>query len=276
MLAGNPGSILDYVGVERVPRRGAPLVLMPTTAGTGSEVTRVLVLTDEKRNMKNAVFSRFALADVAVVDPMLTVGMPAVVTADTGMDALTHAVETYVSTQATVFSDAYAERVIELIARWLPVACAKGSNTEARYWMSAAATLAGLAFGSGGLGAVHALAYPLGTEYHMTHGRTNAIMLPHVMRFNLPGAVAKFARMAALMGQDTAGLTPAAAAARAVASVEELAAAIRVSCRLRDYGIGSQDIPRLAEGAMLQTRLFVPNPRDPNAADVRRIYEDAY
>jgi alcohol dehydrogenase len=276
LLAGNPGSILDYVGLERVPRRGAPLVLMPTTAGTGSEVTRILVLTDERRNMKNAVFSRFALAEVAIVDPMLTVGMPPVVTADTGMDALTHAVETYVSTQATVFSDAYAERAIELIARWLPIACAKGSNLEARYWMSAAATLAGMAFGSGALGIVHALAYPLGTEYHMTHGRTNAIMLPHVMRFNLPGAAAKYARMAALMGQPVAGLAPLQAAARAVAAVEELAASIRVSCRMRDYRIGDQDIPRLAEGAMLQTRLFVPNPRNASAADVRRIYEDAY
>jgi alcohol dehydrogenase class IV len=226
--------------------------------------------------MKNAVFSRFALADVAIVDPLLTAGMPPVVTADTGMDALTHAVETYVSMQATVFSDALAERAVELIARWLPAACAKGSNLEARYWMSVAATLAGMAFGSGGLGAVHALAYPLGTEYHMTHGRTNAVMLPHVMRFNLPGAVAKYARLAALMGQDTGGLTPLQAAGRAAAAVEELAAAAGVSCRLRDYGVGSGELPRLAEGAMLQARLFVPNPRTPGSADVRRIYEDAY
>ena len=139
------------------------------------------------------------------------------------MDALVHAAETYVSMNATVFSDLYAERAMELIARWLPAACAKGTNLEARTHMSVAATLAGLAFGSGGLGAVHALAYPLGTEYHMTHGRTNAVMLPHVMRFNLPTRVRQFARIAELLGEDTRGLTPEAAAERAIARLRKAA-----------------------------------------------------
>jgi alcohol dehydrogenase class IV len=276
ILTGNPGTILDYTGLDRVPRRGAPLVLMPTTAGTGSEATRVLVFTDERENVKNVVFSRFAIADTAIVDPLLSVGMPAHVTADTGIDALVHAVETYVSMNATAFSDLYAERAIELIARWLPAACAKGANLEARYQMSLAATLAGLAFGSGGLGAVHALAYPLGTEYHMTHGRTNAIMLPHVMRFNLPGSLDKYARMAALMGRDVAGLPPLAAAGQAVEAVQELLLSVRVSFRIADYGIARGDLPKLVQGAMKQARLFVPNPRDLGADDVRSLYEDAY
>ena len=276
ILAGSPGGILDYTGLERVPRRGAPLVLMPTTAGTGSEVTRVLVVTDARENLKSVVFSRFAVADTAIIDPLLTVGMPPHVTADTGMDAFVHAAETYVSMNATVFSDLFAERAIKRIARWLPAACAKGTNLEARFHLSAAATMAGLAFGSGGLGAVHALAYPLGTEYHMTHGRTNAILLPHVMRFNLAGAASKYGRMAALMGKDIAGLSPMAAAGQAVEAVKELLGAIGVSSRMSDYGIPREDLPKLVEGAMKQARLFVPNPRDLGEEDVRGIYEEAY
>jgi len=276
ILAGNKGKILDYMGVDRVPQRGAPLVLVPSTAGTGSEVTRVLVFTDERENVKNVVFSRFAIADTAVIDPLLSVGMPPQLTADTGVDALVHAIETYVSMNATVFSDFYAEKAIELIARWLPAACAKGTNLEARTHMSLAATLAGLAFGSGGLGAVHALAYPLGTEYHMAHGRTNAILLPHVMRFNLPGSPGKYARMAALMGKDAKGLSPMAAAGQAVEAVKELLRAVRVSFQIGDYGIPRGDLPRLVQGAMKQARLFVPNPRDLGEEDVRLIYEEAY
>jgi alcohol dehydrogenase class IV len=264
------------MGLDRVPHRGAPLVLMPTTAGTGSEVTRVLVFTDERENAKNVVFSRFAIADAAIIDPMLTASMPPHVTADTGMDACVHAVESYVSMNATVFSDLHAERAIELIARWLPAACAKGTNLEARYHMSLAATLAGLAFGSGGLGAVHALAYPLGTEYHMTHGRTNAIMLPHVMRFNLAGSPHKFARVAALMGKDVTGLSPMAAAGQAVEAVQELLRAVRVSFQIGDYGVPRGDLPKLVQGAMKQARLFAPNPRDLGEDDVRLIYEEAY
>jgi alcohol dehydrogenase class IV len=192
------------------------------------------------------------------------------------MDAFVHAVETYVSMNATVFSDILAERAIELIARWLPAACAKGTNLEARDQMSLAATLAGLAFGSGGLGAVHALAYPLGTEYHLTHGRTNAIMLPHVMCFNLPGSPHKYARVAALMGKDVTGLAPTAAAGQAVEAVKDLLRSVRVSFRIGDYGVPRGDLPKLVRGAMKQARLFVTNPRDLDENDVRSIYEEAY
>ncbi len=276
ILATNSGKILDFCGIDCVPRKGAPLLLMPTTSGTGSEVTRVLVLTDEKQNVKNVVFTPHILADVAIVDPALTLSMPPRVTADTGMDAMVHAIETYVSMNATVFSDVLAERAIELIARYLPIAWAKGSNLEARYQMSAAATVAGLAFGSGGLGAVHALAYPLGTEYHMTHGRTNAIMLPHIMKFNLSGNPAKYARIAELMGQDINGYSMYEAAAMAVDAVKELLDTIKVSYNLSDYDIPTKDLPKLVDGGMKQARLFVPNPRDLIREDVESIYEGAY
>jgi len=239
-------------------------------------VTRVLVLTDEEQNTKNVVFTPYALANSAIVDPLLTISMPPTVTADTGMDAMVHAIETYVSMNATVFSDILSEKAIQLVAEYLPVAWAKGSNTEARYNVSLAATLAGMAFGSGGLGAVHALAYPLGTEYHMTHGRTNAIMLPHVMRYNLPGSPEKYAWIAEFMGQDTAGYSPLEAAELAVAAIQELLDTIRVSHQIRDYGIPEADLPKLTAGAMNQVRLFVPNPRDLNEEDVAAIYREAY
>jgi len=276
ILAANEGRILDYCGIDQVAKKGAPMILMPTTSGTGSEVTRVLVLTDEEQNAKNVVFTPFALADTAIVDPLLTLSMPPKVTADTGVDAMVHAIETYVSMNATVFSDILAERAIDLITRYLPVAWAKGSNTEARHYMSLAATLAGVAFGSGGLGAVHALAYPLGTDYHMTHGRTNAIMLPHVMQFNLRGSAEKYAGIASFMGRDIEGLSQLEAADLAVEAVLELLDAIGVSCQMKDYDIPEDDIPKLVEGAMKQARLFVPNPRDLNEDYVRAIYEEAF
>ena len=247
LLATNGGRILDYCGVDLVPKKGAPFLLMPTTAGTGSEATRVLVLTDEEQNVKNVVFTPHALADTAIVDPALTLSMPPNVTADTGMDAMVHAIETYVSMNATVFSDVLAERAIELIARYLPMAWAKGANSEARYQMSVAATIAGLAFGSGGLGAVHALAYPLGTEYHMTHGRTNAIMLPHVMQYNISGSPAKYARIAQLMGQNIEGCSLIEAAGMAVTAIKELLDAVNVSYHIADYGVAN-DTHRAGRG----------------------------
>ena len=276
LLAVNKGRILDYCGIDRVPQKGAPLVLMPTTAGTGSEATRVLVFTDEEQNLKNVVFTPHALADTAIVDPAFSLSMPPEVTADTGMDAMVHAIETYVSMNATVFSDIFAERAIELIASYLPIACAKGSNGEARYQMSVAATIAGLAFGSGGLGAVHALAYPLGTEYHMTHGRTNAIMLPHVMEYNLSGNPEKFARIAQLMGQCTEGYSRMEAAGMAADGIRELLDAIDVSYHIADYGIPEEDLSKLVDGALKQARLFEPNPRDLAEKDVKSIYKAAF
>lgn len=276
VMATNPGSVLDVCGFDLVKNRGIPKVLLPTTAGTGSEVTRVLVITDEAENTKKAVYSPYVLADVAIVDPLLTLSMPPKVTADTGLDALVHAIETYVSVNATPFSDILAERAIEWIGRYLPIAWAKGSNLTARYYMSLASTVAGMAFGSGGLGAVHGLCYPLGTEYHMSHGRSNAIMLPHVMKFNIPGNAEKFARIAALLGKDVDGLSPIEGAQMAVEAVKELLEAIQVPYRLRDYGIPESDLPKLVSGGMKQTRLFVPNPRDLTEEDVRRIFQEAY
>ncbi len=276
VVATNEGHILDLCGMDLVRKRGVPKILIPTTAGTGSEVTRVLVITDEVENTKKVVYSSYTLPDLAIVDPLLTVTMPPAVTADTGIDALCHAIEAYVSVNATPFSNILAEKAIELIGGYLAMAWAKGSNLTARYHMSLASLMSGMAFASGGLGAVHALAYPLGTEYHMAHGRSNAIMLPYVMRYNLVGNPNRYAKIAALLGKRTEGLTPLESASLAADAVEELLGSIQVSFHLRDYGIPEGDLPKLVEGGMNQARLFVPNPRDPTEEDVRSIYREAF
>jgi alcohol dehydrogenase class IV len=239
-------------------------------------VTRVLVVTDERNNTKEVINSIHCLADVAIVDPLLTLSIPAKVTADSGMDALVHAIETYVSVNATPFSDIFAEKAIEWISKYLPIAWAKGSNLEARYFLSLAALYAGAAFASGMLGAVHALAYPIGTEFRLPHGRSNAIMLPHVMKYNLPGNPEKYASIAGLMGKRIEGLPAVKGALLAIEAVQELLETLQIPYRLREYGISKEDFPKLVEGAMRFARLFVPNPRDLTEQDVLSIYEEAY
>ena len=276
LLASNPGNVLDYCGLDLIPKRGLPKILVPTTAGTGSEVTRVFVLTDKRDNMKKVVFSNYALPELALVDPMLTISMPSKVTADSGMDALVHAIETYVSMNATPFSDLLASKAIELIPKYLPMAFAKGENIEARYHMSLASLLAGMAFASGGLGAVHALAYPLGTEYHLPHGRTNAIMLPHVMEFNSIGNRSRYALIAEMMGKREVTSDLRAGIVKAVEAVVQLLDDVQIPYHLKDYGIPKEAIPKLVEGGMRQARLFVPNPRDLREEDVEAIYTKAW
>lgn len=275
IVAANGGKVIDYVGMDQVPKPGLPKILIPTTAGTGSEVTRVFVVTDNTDNTKKVVYTVHNIADVALIDPLLTLGMPRSVTADTGMDALVHAIESYVAVSASEFSDPLAEKAIRLIAKYLPVASVKSDNTEARYYMSLAATTAGLAFASGGLGAVHALAYPLGTEFHMSHGKSNAIMLPYVMEYNLPGNFERYAKIAELMGEDVKNLSDAENALKAVDAVKRLLEIVGTHPSLRDYGIKKEDLPKLVEGGMNQSRLFVPNPRNLTKEDVEKIYEMA-
>ena len=276
IMAINEGKIIDYSGTDLVPLRGLPKILIPTTAGTGSEVTRVIIITDDSDNSKKAIFSDFALPDVAIVDPLLTLSMPLVVTADTGIDALVHAVETYVSVKATPFSDVLAIEAISLIAENLPVAYVKGDNIEARFNMSLAATLAGMAFTSGGLGAVHALAYPLDTEFHLSHGRSNAVMLPYVVDYNKIGNLSKYADIAEVMGEDMEGLSEYEAAESLVSCLFRLIEDVAIPTRLSDYGVSRDDIPKLAAGGMKQKRLFVPNPRNLTEEDVNNIYESAF
>jgi alcohol dehydrogenase len=275
-LAPNSGSALGYVGLDTIPKRGLPKILVPTTAGTGSEATRVFVMTDEADNTKKVVYSNYLLPEVALLDPLLTLSLPPAVTADTGMDALVHAIESYVSVNTTPFTEILALQAISLIARSLPKACAKGSNLEARYNLLLAANLAGTAFTSGGLGAVHGLAYVLGTEYHMSHGRSNAIMLPYIMQFNLSGDYDRYAQIAEAMGESTTGLSLKEAAGKSVGAVRNLLETVQIPYALSAYDIPKEDLPKLVEGGLKQARLFIPNPRDLSPKDVEKIYAGAF
>jgi alcohol dehydrogenase class IV len=267
---------LDYVGAETFHKPGLPKILIPTTAGTGSEVTRSVVIADERDNTKKVVSSSLAIAEVAILDPMLTLSMPPEVTANTGMDALVHAIESYVSLNTTPFTEILAIEAIGLITQNLPTAYSKGSDVTARYHMLLAANIAGLAFGSGGLGAVHALSYVIGSEYRMSHGRSNAIMLPYVMDFNKTGNLQKFAKIAEAMGENVAGLPIHEAAEKSVEAVRRLLNMVQIPFRLSQYGISRGDLSKLVAGGLKQARLFAPNPRDLTEGDVRTIYEKAF
>lgn len=276
LMAVLEGSILDYTGTDIVPRGGIPRILMPTTAGTGSEVTRVLVVTDEAEHTKKVVYSDFVLADTAIVDPRLTLSMPQNVTADSGMDALVHAIEANVSLNATPFSDILSLEAVRLISDNLAAAYSKPGNLEARFNMSLAATLAGMAFISGGLGACHALSYPLGTDYGLSHGRSNAVMLPYIVDYNRHGSPRKYAAIARTMGIKTDSLSVYEAGEKLVERLEELLEVLGISGSISRYGVTEDDIPGMVEEAMKQgLRLFVPNPRDLSAADVEIIYRKA-
>ena len=276
LMVANEGKILDYAGLNMFRKRGIPKVLIPTTAGTGSEATWVCVLTDENENSKKSFYSTFLLPELAILDPSLTVSLPPSVTADTGLDALTHAIESYVSVNRTPYSEIMAREAVSLISANLPRAYAKSTDMRARHNMLLASNLAGMAFTSGGLGATHGLAYPLGTRYHMAHGRSNAIMLPHVMSYNLIGNLAGYRDIAELMGEEIKGLSLYEAAELAVLAVKRLLAVVNISSRLSDYGIKEEDVPLLAEEAMRQSRFFVPNPRNLSETDIKGIYEKAY
>jgi len=275
VVAVNGGKILDYVGVDVPKKPGLPKILLPTTAGTGSEVTRVTVITDEAENEKKVVFSELMIGNVGIVDPMLTLSMPPHVTADTGMDALVHSIETYVSRNATPFSDILAIQAIRMIARNLPVAYREPNNKEARYMMSLAATVSGLAFASGGLGAVHALAYVLGTEYHLSHGRTNALMLPYVVDFNKSASIPRYARIAGAMDDGAARLSEKEAAEKLPDILKKLLKTVGIPIRLADYGITEKVMSTLVAGGMKHKRLFATNPRDLTEDDVRTVYTSA-
>ena len=243
VMATNDGKILDYAGVNVFGKRGLPKVLVPTTAGTGSEATWVCVVTDEEENTKKSLYSSFLLPELAILDPTFSASMPPSVTADTGFDALTHAIESYVSVNGTPYSEVMAREAIRLISRNLPVACGKGGDLRARYNMLLASNLAGMAFTSGGLGATHGLAYPLGTRYHMAHGRSNAVMLLHVMNFNKTGNLAGYRDIAELMGERVEGLSLYEAAGRAVDAVRVLLRTVNISPRLVDHGVSEEDLP---------------------------------
>ncbi len=270
LMLTNPGNIRDYAGIGKVERAGAPVIAIPTTAGTGSELTIWSVLSEKEKKVKFSVGSVLNCARVALLDPELTLSLPPAITAATGMDALTHALESYVNKATQPISEAMSEQAMTLIARSLRVAVAQPDNAHARADMLLASTLAGMAFNSTRLGLVHAFAMPLGARFHIPHGLVNAIMLPVVMRYNLPGNLGKFASIAEIFGEPVAGLSLRDAAERSVVAVESLKADVGITAKLGQFGMTEADLDGIADEALLSGNVPV-NPRQPTHEDMKNL-----
>lgn len=259
-------------GTDLVPRPGLPTILVPTTAGTGSEVTPISILSDHSEKLKKGIVSPYLLPAAAIVDAELTVGVPQAVTAASGMDALLHAVEAFTSRNASPMSDLFAKQAMSLISASLRTAYADGSNIRARAAMSEGSMLAGIAFANAGVTAVHAFAYPIGAEFHIPHGVANSIMMRPVLAFNAIGNLDRFGAVATALGADTRGLSPREAAMKALAMMDELADDVGVPRRLAPFGVTEDDIPRLSASVMKVTRLLANNPRRLTVDDAQRLY----
>jgi len=275
IMATNKGDIAQYFGIDLVPKPGLPTIMVPTTAGTGSEVTPIAILSDEGEKLKKGVVSPYLFPAVALLDPELTLGLPPQITAATGMDALIHAIEAYTSVNATQITDLLAFRAMELLYHNIRTAYANGNDLVARSKMLEGSLLAGMAFANAGVTAVHAFAYPIGAEFHIPHGVANTLMLPHVMRFNLLGNLSKFAQIAKAFSITIQGLDELRAAEISVEAIERLAEDLRVPQHLAEFGIPEGDLSRLAEGVMKVTRLLANNPRTLTLEDAKEIYKRA-
>ncbi|MBI4776333.1 MAG: iron-containing alcohol dehydrogenase [Deltaproteobacteria bacterium] len=276
MLAKNPGQARDYIGLGLVKRPGLPTIMVPTTAGTGSEVTFTAVFTMRESKSKGGINDEKLYPHLALLDPELTLGCPSNVTAFTGMDALTHAIESYTSLNANPVSDIYALEAIRLIGANLREAVFHGDDLEARTNMLLGSYLAGLGLANAGVGAVHALAYPLGALFGINHGTANAVLLPYVMEFNVPASVDRFSDVAWALGEPCADLSQRDAAAAAVEAVLALSEDIGIPEGLTDLDIPEDAIEELAVGAMKVARPIANNPRLVLFEDAVEIYKNAY
>jgi len=277
VVAVHGGSAIAYewAAVQPITRSIPPLITVPTTSGTGSEVTLWAVITDPARKIKfNMGGTPLIAPRVALIDPQLTLGLPAPITAGTGLDALTHAIECYTCAYAQPWPDAVALWAIETIAEWLPVAFAQGQNREARYKMAMAAMLAGMSYGTESAGAVHAMSQTAGGVYDLPHGTLTASLLPAVMAYNYLGEPHKYARIAQAMGENTRGLAVWEAAERAVDSVTRLVKLLEIPS-LRELGIHEVDVPELAELAFADPQT-VGNPRDLTRQSYEQIYYSCF
>ncbi|WP_028292863.1 L-threonine dehydrogenase [Oceanobacter kriegii] len=275
LVAANGGSIKDYEGVDQSAKPQLPLVAINTTAGTASEMTRFCIITDDERHVKMAIVDKHTTPVLSVNDPDLMVGMPKALTAATGMDALTHAIEAYVSTAATPITDACALQAVRLISANLRTAVEDGNNKTAREAMAYAEFLAGMAFNNASLGYVHAMAHQLGGFYDLPHGVCNAILLPHVQSFNARAADARLGEVGAAMGCDVQGLSADEAAKVCIEAIRTLAADVNIPAGVAELGADEKDIPVLAENAM-KDACGLTNPIQPSFDEVCDIFRAAF
>ena len=275
MVAANGGTIHDYEGIDRSSRPLMPLMAVNTTAGTASEITRFCIITDTSRKVKMAIVDWRVTPQIAINDPELMRGMPPSLTAATGMDALTHAIEAYVSTDANPLTDAAATMAIQMISHYLPKAVANGNYMKARDKMAYAQYLAGIAFNNASLGYVHAMAHQLGGYYNLPHGVCNAILLPYVEEFNLIGNLNRFRDLAEAMGEKVEGLSTGDAAAKAIQAIRTISRQVGIPANLKVLGVKPEDFEVMAENAMKDV-CCLTNPRKATREQIIEIYRRAY
>ena len=274
LVIGNGGHIRDFEGVNKSTKPMPPFLAINTTAGTASEMTRFCIITNTDTHVKMAIVDWRCTPNIAINDPVLMVGKPAGLTAATGMDALTHAVEAYVSTIATPITDACAIKAIELIADYLRPAVANGENLEARDKMAYAEYLAGMAFNNASLGYVHAMAHQLGGFYNLPHGVCNAILLPAVCEFNMISNPKRFADIAVAMGENVEGLSDVDAAAKGIAAIRKLSSDIGIPAGLKELNVKETDLRIMGENAQ-KDACMLTNPRKATLDNVISIYQAA-
>ncbi len=274
LVSTNGGSIKDYEGLDMSKKAMPPFIAVNTTAGTASEMTRFTIITDTDRHVKMAIVDWHVTPTISINDPELMVSMPSSLTAATGMDALTHAVEAYVSTIATPVTDSAAIKAIQLISQYLRPAVANGNNMEARDKMAYAEFMAGMAFNNASLGNVHAMAHQLGGFYDLPHGVCNAILLPHVESFNMIACPERFADIAVAMGENIEGLSVIEAADLAMESIKRLSEDVGIPSGLKELGVKEEDLPTLADNA-LKDACGLTNPRIATKEDIIMIYKAA-
>lgn len=274
LVAANGGDIRDYEGLDRSAKPQLPMIAINTTAGTASEMTRFCIITDVERHIKMAIVDKHVTPKMSVNDSTLMTGMPASLTAATGMDALTHAIEAYVSTAATPITDACALKAITMIAENLPVVVADGNNIQAREAMAYAQFLAGMAFNNASLGYVHAMAHQLGGFYNLPHGVCNAVLLPYVQIFNSQVAAGRLRDCAAAMGINVAGMKEDDGAAACVEAISRLGQQVHIPAGLRELGVKENDILVLATNA-LKDACGLTNPIQATHQQIMAIYRAA-
>jgi alcohol dehydrogenase class IV len=277
IMATNPGSIEEYKGLGKVTKEGAPLIAIPTTAGTGSEVTQFTIITDTKTSVKMLIGSPFVLPKVAIVDPLLTLSSPRGLTAAVGIDSLTHAIEAYVSVKAQPMSDIFCLSAIELISGNLRQAWANGNNVEAREKTMLGALQAGIAFSNASVALVHGMSRPIGAYFHVAHGASNAALLGVVTEFSLIGNPARYAHIGRAMGENVMGLTDLEAAQLAAKAIKTLIKDIQIPS-LRGLGVEKgkleQVAPKMAEDAIASGSPG-NNPRQATKEEIVELYKIA-
>ncbi|CCN34385.1 Alcohol dehydrogenase 2 [Vibrio nigripulchritudo SO65] len=274
LVAANGGKIADYEGVDQSAKPQLPLIAINTTAGTASEMTRFCIITDEERHIKMAIVDKHTTPLISVNDPELMLAKPSSLTAATGMDALTHAIEAYVSTAATPITDAVAIKAIELIQAHLRTAVSNGEDIEAREQMAYAQFMAGMAFNNASLGYVHAMAHQLGGFYDLPHGVCNAVLLPHVQKYNAQVCPGRLKDVAAAMGVEVAQLTDAQGAEAALEAIRALSKDVGIPAGLEALGARADDIPVLAENA-LKDACGLTNPKQATHDEISSIFRAA-